>query len=1424
MPGFGLPAAAQGLAAAAAAIQGLAAAVAAGQGLAATAAAAQGLLLAAARLAMTTASRPPPVTTPSKSRFFSMEGALFELADIPAGAHQSSQNSSASTVGLLRPVTIAAANTDGCDALQEHLAGNREVTKPMAAALPAAAPPAAAMVAAAVMTTRTGIQFQRPARTADVTAAALVPIADAGGDDVGLRTDEVRGSRAVLNTADLTVDLERSAALLQLQPATAGAGAGAGAGSGRDRGVGTGGGTVTPVGAVEARAEELARPLPPSSQVQLQPPAPLPQQQQQQSLRCQSHPCRLVAATAASAVDGGMAPSSAAAATLQRDRAAPEPVATTGPTRPAAAPSPKGNGASGTAIDDATLTAGDQMGVPQYYLGSGNGGTLGTAGEAVGGLLNLAQVRGIVTDLRVLHIRPGAALLLGRAASTDVTVVARFERGLPEQLLSLQLLRVAAAAHAEGHTLPRHPNVATLERVAVVALPAHVLDATPHAPPAAAPQPPPSSQPAAATASLAPAPGAHLPAALRIGGMSPVPAAMTAFAGNSPAAAAEAPAGPVHLPTAISAAHFHTVAAAAQASNSGGGGGATSSNAGHAVLSQSSVWAKSITIQPLGDSCTGFYHMPAGATGATAAAAVDALTATAASIALCADDALLDPDALVATRALQQAEVVRGAPAGVLQSRSLARSRMGSLLSFASFAAAAASAHGSTADGAASGAPFGANASAIGGILNDATGVLTSCSHHQSGEAAAGAAAATGVGAAPEDAGGAQQQGGAEHRSRDAGGGRLLDVLRGPTVRLPQVVGALRSGGGINDSSNAPVHIAASAATLLSLPMALPAPPQPTSPGTQPQSYPHQSQSRLHATFSRSSASAAAATAMPPGAPTPRASASAPQLPLDIGFVTLTLTELCDGDTLQEEAKRGAYKCVVTGVLDAWPREAVGVHRGAAGAGLWGGGERGSGVGRYKALLDPGKVFSDAQLVARLDKFLLTAMDVARGLQHLHEVLGVPHGDLASRNVLLHRCMPAVDRRARQQKPRHQQASAGAPACGRDSAAAAAAPAEPCCCLTDARGYLAKLVGYGRLTAAAAAAAPAAPEAAPAAGGGTLHLLPMLSGGSAPTQMSCYCGLQKSPSGVVVVADSVGAVGAAGADSSAGWLALPAAASPMGRGGSMRPRTVSLAAAVAASAAAAGAAAGALDTGLVSGGMSGSPGGGALAAYAGSSAPCGFGGGVGWSASGRAVPSGLQLPGASCSSVLGTAAAAAAGSSQPHYSSSCAVLPHHSATSIMRLQQVQVGLWRDVHCLAPERLTDPTSPPSTEADVYALGAIMYEMVYGEAPWAGLTAACVAVGAATGDMRITCTQPLALACVADLIERCTAPAPEARPSLAEVRAALAAASQEAAAGRELVAAQRQEREARRLQAMLLGSSSSEGSGGDETDDGDDIMGI
>eukprot|EP00198_Chlamydomonas_reinhardtii_P001245 XP_001690580.1 predicted protein [Chlamydomonas reinhardtii] len=314
-----------------------------------------------------------------------------------------------------------------------------------------------------------------------------------------------------------------------------------------------------------------------------------------------------------------------------------------------------------------------------------------------------------------------------------------------------------------------------------------------------------------------------------------------------------------------------------------------------------------------------------------------------------------------------------------------------------------------------------------------------------------------------------------------------------------------------------------------------------------------------------------------------------------------------------------------------------------------------------------------------------------------------------------------------------------------------------------------------------------------------------LDGGSSPAA-PYIAALQGPPSGAAAAGMAASSAPAAAAGSGAGWLALPGA-SPMGRGGRTRAQTVSLAAVVAvgrAEGAAGPAAESAAHVGLLSANLlTGSPG-----AAAGSFA--------GWSGSVRALPSCLQLPGASGSAVIGTGGGSATGIGPPPPAPAAAAAAAgghpsgyllHSATSITRLQQVQVGLWRDVHCLAPERLTDPTSPPSTAADVYALGAIMHEMAYGEAPWAGMSAVCVAVGAATGDMRITCTQPLALACITELIERCTSPEPKERPCLAEVLVALTAATEQAAAARDLVVLQRQERETRRLEALLMDSSSS-----------------
>ncbi|GFR42526.1 hypothetical protein Agub_g3426 [Astrephomene gubernaculifera] len=144
------------------------------------------------------------------------------------------------------------------------------------------------------------------------------------------------------------------------------------------------------------------------------------------------------------------------------------------------------------------------------------------------------------------------------------------------------------------------------------------------------------------------------------------------------------------------------------------------------------------------------------------------------------------------------------------------------------------------------------------------------------------------------------------------------------------------------------------------------------------------------------------------------------------------------------------------------------------------------------------------------------------------------------------------------------------------------------------------------------------------------------------------------------------------------------------------------------------------------------------------------------------------------------ATAATAGGSSGEVASSC--LQQLSATSLARVNTVHVGLWRDVHSLAPERLLDPHAPPTCQADVYSYGTVLYEMAMGEAPWADMTPACVAVGAATGDFRIRCRQPLAAPSIAALIEWCTSPRPQERPSLQQVLGALAALEAEVGEGR------------------------------------------
>ncbi|GIL94511.1 hypothetical protein Vretimale_696 [Volvox reticuliferus] len=161
-----------------------------------------------------------------------------------------------------------------------------------------------------------------------------------------------------------------------------------------------------------------------------------------------------------------------------------------------------------------------------------------------------------------------------------------------------------------------------------------------------------------------------------------------------------------------------------------------------------------------------------------------------------------------------------------------------------------------------------------------------------------------------------------------------------------------------------------------------------------------------------------------------------------------------------------------------------------------------------------------------------------------------------------------------------------------------------------------------------------------------------------------------------------------------------------------------------------------------------------------------------------------------------------------------------SATSISRINSVHVGLWRDVYSLAPERLRDPQAPPTFEADVYAYGTILYEMAVGEPPWMSMLPACVAVGVATGELRIhwNCLGSgrksesgsgthAPLPCIAALVERCTSPLPEDRPSLAQILASLDSIDTEIRSGRELAESLRQQRSSEKLMNAFLSSSSS-----------------
>ncbi|KAG2492523.1 hypothetical protein HYH03_009188 [Edaphochlamys debaryana] len=296
--------------------------------------------------------------------------------------------------------------------------------------------------------------------------------------------------------------------------------------------------------------------------------------------------------------------------------------------------------------------------------------------------------------------------------------------------------------------------------------------------------------------------------------------------------------------------------------------------------------------------------------------------------------------------------------------------------------------------------------------------------------------------------------------------------------------------------------------------------------------------------------------------------------------VTLTLTELVDGGCLRDEAARGAFACVLPG---AAPPPAP-VLRGEAGEAQahW----------AWQAHPGPGVLpaaLRDASLLSRAERLLDTALDVACGLQHLHADMGLAHGDLVSRNVLLKR-------------------------------------------------------------------------AAPGDGGGGL-------------------------------------------------------------------------------------------SGNVAGG----------------------GGGAG---AGSALRSSILC----------------AGGSTPGTGSGYARV---SATSVNRVNTVHVGLWRDVASLAPERLNDSTAPASHASDVYAYGVLLYEMAYGEQPWAGLTPASVVVGTATGELRLNCPQPLALPGISALLAACTSPSPELRPSVAALVDCVRGLREQLRAAKEAAAERQQQRQSNRL---------------------------
>ncbi|KAG2492525.1 hypothetical protein HYH03_009190 [Edaphochlamys debaryana] len=337
--------------------------------------------------------------------------------------------------------------------------------------------------------------------------------------------------------------------------------------------------------------------------------------------------------------------------------------------------------------------------------------------------------------------------------------------------------------------------------------------------------------------------------------------------------------------------------------------------------------------------------------------------------------------------------------------------------------------------------------------------------------------------------------------------------------------------------------------------------------------------------------------------------------------VTLTLTELVDGGCLRDEAARGAFACALPG---AAPPPAPALR-----------GEAGEAQAQAQAHPGPGVLpaaLRDASLLSRAERLLDTALDVACGLQHLHADMGLAHGDLVSRNVLLQRAAPG---------------DGGQP-------------------------YTAKLAGYGRLTAPPPP--PEEPEPLPTAG---------------------------------------------------------------------------------------------------SGGLSGNVAGG------------GGGGGAG---------SALR------SSIL------CAGGSTPGTGSGYARV---SATSVNRVNTVHVGLWRDVASLAPERLNDSTAPASYAADVYAYGVLLYEMAYGEQPWAELTPASVVVGTATGELRLNCPQPLALPGISALLAACTSPSPELRPSAAALVDCVRGLREQLRAAKEAAAERQQQKQSNRLLSTFMDSKSSAG---------------